>query len=173
MLVGLEMIETPEQRTKLETIYNRYRDTMYAVAYKILHNAQDAEDAVQYAFVQLAKNISKIEEPICPKTKGYIVTIVENKAIDLYRRKQAYPLVEYSDEVVGIQVEYDGENTLAGCILKLPARQRSVIILKYSHGYRMKEIAKILGISYENAMKTEQRARARLKTLCEEAGIEW
>ena len=173
MLVSLEMIETPEERTKLETIYNEYRGTMYAVAYKILHNVQDAEDAVHYACVQLAKNIQKIEEPICPKTKGYIVTIVENKAIDLYRRKQAHPLVEYSDEVVGIQVEYNGDNALAGCILKLPARQRSVIILKYSHGYRMKEIAMILGISYENAMKTEQRARARLKTLCEKAGIEW
>lgn len=173
MLVALQMIETPEERTKLETIYNHYKDTMYAVAYKILRNPQDAEDAVHYACVQLAKNIHKIEEPICPKTKGYIVTIVENKAIDLYRRKQAYPHVEYIDEVVGIQVEYNGDNALAGCILKLPARQRSVIILKYCHGYTAKEIARILGISYENAMKTEQRARARLKLLCEEARIEW
>ena len=173
MLVYLQMIEAPEQQTKFEIIYTQYKDTMYAIAYKILRNHHDAEDAVHHAFVKLAENIQKIEDPLCPKTKGYIVTIVENKAIDIYRRKQAHPQVEYIDEVVGIQVEYNGDNALAGCMLKLPARQRSIMILKYSHGYSMKEIAKILGISYENAVKTEQRAKVRLKALCEEAGIEW
>ena len=173
MLVYLQMIETPEQQTKFEIIYTQYKDTLYAVAYKILRNHHDAEDAVHHAFVKLAENIQKIEDPLCPKTRGYIVTIVENKAIDIYRRKQAHPQLEYIDEVVGVQVEYNGDNALVGCMLKLPARQRSVMILKYSHGYRMKEIAKILGISYENAVKTEQRARAKLKALCEEAGIEW
>ena len=173
MLVYLQMIETPEQQTKFEIIYTQYKDTLYAVAYKILRNHHDAEDAVHHAFVKLAENIQKIEDPLCPKTRGYIVTIVENKAIDIYRRKQAHPQLEYIDEVVGVQVEYQGENALAGSILKLPTRQRSVIILKHSHGYSMKEIAKILGISYENAVKTEQRAKARLKALCEEAGIEW
>ena len=173
MLVYLQMIESPEDKHKFELIYEKYRDMFFAIANNILHNDQDAEDVVHHAFLKLAENISKIGDPDCPKTRGYIVTIVENKAIDLYRRKQAYPHVEYIDEVVGIQVEYNGDNALAGCILKLPARQRSVIILKYCHGYTAKEIARILGISYENAMKTEQRARARLKLLCEEAGIEW
>ena len=75
MLVGLQMIETPEERTKLETVYKHYSGTMYAVAYKVLHNVQDAEDAVHNACVQLAKNIHKIQDPICPKTRSYIVTI--------------------------------------------------------------------------------------------------
>lgn len=123
--------------------------------------------------MKLAENIYKIEEPLCPKTKGYIVTIVENKAIDMYRRRHAHPQVEYLDEIVGIQVEYNGSNALAECILKLPARQRSVIILKYSHGYENKEIARILGISLSNAQKLDQRAKAKLRLLCEEAGIEW
>ncbi|MBE6920309.1 MAG: sigma-70 family RNA polymerase sigma factor [Ruminococcaceae bacterium] len=173
MLVYLQMIETAEEQTKFERIYMQYRDIMYGTAYKILQDAQDAEDAVQQAFVKLAENIYKIEEPICPKTKGYIVTIVENKAIDMYRRRHAHPQVEYLDEIVGIQVEYNGSNTLAECILKLPARQRSVIILKYSHGYENKEIARILGISLSNAQKLDQRAKAKLRLLCEEAGIEW
>ena len=173
MLVYLQMIETAEEQTKFEQIYTQYRDIMYGVAYRILQNAHDAEDAVQQAFVKLAENIYKIEEPLCPKTKGYIVTIVENKAIDMYRRRHAHPQVEYLDEIVGIQVEYNGSNALAECILKLPARQRSVIILKYSHGYENKEIARILGISLSNAQKLDQRAKAKLRLLCEEAGIQW
>ena len=173
MLVYLQMIETAEDQTKFERIYTQYRDILYCVAYKILKNPQDAEDAVHHAFVKLAENIYKIDEPICPKTKGYIVTIVENKAIDMYRKKHAHPQVEYLDEIVGIQVEYSGTNVLAGCIMKLPARQRSVLILKYSHGYKIREIAGILGVSMSNAQKLDQRAKAQLKLLCEEAGIEW
>ena len=82
-------------------------------------------------------------------------------------------MVPYNEETVGIQVEYSGTNDLAGCILKLPARQRHIIILKYHHGYELKEIAKMLGITYSNALKIEQRAKTRLKALCEEVGIEW
>ena len=123
--------------------------------------------------MRLAENISKIGTPDCPKTMGYIVTIVENRAIDIYRAKQAHPTVPYCDETVGVQVEYDGTGDLAGCILRLPTRQRSIIILKYHHGYELKVIAKMLGITYTNALKIEYRAKERLKALCKEADIEW
>ena len=79
----------------------------------------------------------------------------------------------YEDEVLGIQVSYEGSNGLTACILKLPARQKSAILLRYAHGYSIKEIAGILGISYQNAMKLDQRAKEKLKSLCEEAGLEW
>ena len=173
MLIYLQIVETAEERSKLEAIYTEYRDMMYRVAFSVLHNREDAEDAVHYAFVSLAENIIKISDVNCPKTAGYIVTIVENKAIDIYRRKQNHPQVEYIDEIVGIQVEYEADDELTACILKLPARQRSVILLKYSQGYTTREIAKILGITEANTQKIEYRAKKKLKILCEEAGIQW
>lgn len=173
MLMYLQMMESTGDQSKFETLYLEYRDMMYGIAYKILRNVHDAEDAVHQAFITIAENILKIDDPMCPKTRGYIVTIVESRAIDIYRRKKAHPTVSYSDETLGVAVEYHGTNGLAGCILKLPARQRHILILKYSQGYTLKEIAKMLGISYANALKLEQRAKARLKVLCEEAGIEW
>ena len=88
MLVYLAVIDEPAQKTKFETVYHRYRGLMYYVAYRILNNASDAEDAVHDAFIKIAENIKKISDPVCPKTQSYVVTIVENKAIDLYRRKQ-------------------------------------------------------------------------------------
>jgi len=173
MMIYLQIIESAEDKYKFEIIYESYKDELFAVANDILHNEHDAEDAVHHGFVKLAENISKIGEPKCPKTKGYIVTIVENRAIDIYRSKQAHPSAPYEEDTVGIQVEYAGSNGLVDCILKLPVRQRSVIILKYHHGYELKEIAKMLGITYANALKIEYRAKEKLKALCEEAGIEW
>lgn len=171
MFVYLQMIETPEERSKFESIYLLYRDTMYAVAYRILDNPQDAEDAVHHAFMKVIENISKISEIDCPKTKGYIVTIVENRAIDVYRRKKAHPTVPYDEKTVGTTVAYDGSDALAGCILKLSPRQRNLLILRYHHGYELKEVAKMLGITYSNALTIEKRAKKKLKSLCEEAEL--
>ena len=171
MLIYLQMIETPEDRSKFETMYLEYRDYMYRVAFSILNNPQDAEDAVHYAFVKIAENIKKVGEPVCLKTRGYVVTIVRNRAIDVYRKKQAHPNAEYRDAVKGMQVEYDGDNQVSACIMKLNERQRNVLILKYHHGYELKEIAKMLGITYRNALQIEQRAKAKLRALCEEEEI--
>ena len=51
MLLYLQMLETPEEKSLFEQIYLEYRGLMYHVAYEILHNDQDAEDAVHQAFV--------------------------------------------------------------------------------------------------------------------------
>ncbi len=173
MLIYLQLIETEEDRSKFETIYLSYRDLMYHAAFGILRNVEDAEDAVHHAFVKIAEHMEKVGEADSPKTKGYVMTIVKNSAIDSYRRKQAYPSVEYSDATAGVEVPYDGDNALARCILRLPPRQRDLIILKYHHGYDLREIAAMLDISYRNALQIDQRAKANLRTLCQEEGIEW
>ena len=171
MLVYLQMIETPEERSKFVMIYEEYRDYMYRVAFAILHNVEDAEDAVHYAFVKIAENIKNVDEPVCLKTRGYVVTIVRNRAIDVYRRKRAHPTVEYYESIRGITVDYTGSHRVAACMLKLDERQQNILIMKHYHGMSSKEIAKSLGISYQNALKIEQRAKAKLRALCEEEGI--
>ncbi len=88
MLIYLQTIDTPEQQSAFEQVYKAYRGLMFCIANNILHNEQDAEDAVHNAFVAIGENIHKIDVPVCPKTKGYVVTIVESKAIDIYRKKQ-------------------------------------------------------------------------------------
>lgn len=167
----MQIIETQAEQSKFEKLYLTYRQMMYALAFQILHNESDAEDAVHAAFIKLAENLEKISDPMCPKTKGYIVTIVENKAIDIYRSKQRHPQVPYCDETVGLHVEYRGENELARCMAQLPAKYRNVLLLKYSYGYDTKEVAKIMGISQANAYKLEQRAKVKLEKLCRERGI--
>lgn len=95
MLIYLQIIETDEDKSTFEQIYEAYRGLMFHAAFKVLTHEQDAEDAVHYAFVKIAENIIKISEPVCPKTKSFVVTIVENRAIDILRsrkRHQEIPL---------------------------------------------------------------------------------
>ena len=50
MIVYLQIIETAEERSKFEQLYLEYKGLMFHVAFDILHNEQDAEDAVHQAF---------------------------------------------------------------------------------------------------------------------------
>lgn len=171
MLIYLQVLETPEEKSLFEQIYREYRGLMYHVAYDILHNEHDAEDAVHHAFVKIAENIKKIDTPVCPKTHSFVVTIVEHQAIDQYRRLQKHPSVELLEEIQGTPFHYEGENGLSKCILKLPVRYREMILLRYHQGYTVREIAKMWGLSLPAAIKLDQRAKNKLKKLCEEEGI--
>lgn len=171
MLIYMTLIDSDEEQSKFEQIYHKYKGLMFYIANGILQNEHDAEDAVHQAFIKIAENMKKIGEVDCPKTKGFIVTIVENKAIDLYRKKKKQTQTELFEEVGGIQVEYSGDDELVKCILKLDVRYREVILLKYHYGYSLREIARILGISESNAVKLDQRAKKKLMLLCKEEGI--
>ena len=171
MFVYLQMIETPEDRCKFEQLYMEYRGLMYHIAYNILQNEQDAEDAVHQAFVKVAENIQKVGEAICLETKSYLVTIVENRSIDVCRVRSRHQEVPYSDESIGIQVEYTGSFDLARCICELPPRYREILILKHRHGFTNKEIARMLNITESNAVKLEQRAKNKLLQACKAEGL--
>lgn len=171
MLIYLQMIETDEDKSKFEELYEEYRGLMYHVAYKYLQHEQDAEDVVHHAFVKIAENIKTIE-PVSPKTKQFVVTMIENRVIDLFRVNGRHPEMSFNEEILNcIMHEYAAEdNLLVECIMKLPELQREVIWLKYHHGYDLHEISKMLGISLVWAQKVDQRAKKKLETLYEEVG---
>ena len=171
MLIYLQIIETDEDKSKFEQIYEAYRGLMFHTAFKFLTHEQDAEDAVHHAFVKIAENITKISEPVCPKTKSFVVTIVENKAIDLYRANKRKNSSLYLDEISGIEVEATRVHGLAACMAKLTPRYRQIILLKYYHGFSCKEIAKQLDITEANAIKLDQRAKNKLLHICREEGV--
>ena len=55
----LQMLDTPEEKVQFEQIYMKYRGLMYHVAENILHDSQEAEDAVHNAFLRIIKRFSK------------------------------------------------------------------------------------------------------------------
>lgn len=170
MLIYLQAIESNEERSKFEDIYRAYYGLMYHVAYEKLHHPQDAEDVVHHVFVKIAENI-KIIEPVSPKTKQLVVTMVYNRTIDLYRVRSKHPTNPYNDELQANDTwEMEGENILTKCIMELPDQQRMVIWLKYIHGYSLREISKLLDISLVWAQKIDQRAKKKLEELYRKEG---
>ena len=170
LFIYLQMIETDEDKSKFEEIYKEYKGLMFHVAYERMHHVQDAEDAVHHAFVKIAENIKKID-PVSPKTKQLVVTIVDNRVTDVFRVRGRHPEEVYEDALMNkLSTQEFEEDFLTECILKLPDQQRQVIWLKYHHGYDLREIAKMIGVSLVWAQKIDQRAKKKLKELYEQGG---
>lgn len=171
MLIYTQIIDAPADKTLFDRIYHTYRHAMYRRAYRILNNAQDAEDAVHEAFITVARNIEKFSDPMCHKTRSYLVTIIESRAIDIYRKKAAHPHAPLDEAWMLGREDYHSDDVLANCILRLPEKQRSVLVLKYAQGLTNREIGKLLGMTQANVRKTEQRAKEKLEQYCKEEGL--
>ena len=73
--IVMAMAETPEDRNKLEKLFNLYEKMMYRIAYGILNHHHDSEDAVITAWERIAANLDKILEIDCPQTSFLIVIV--------------------------------------------------------------------------------------------------
>ena len=144
---------------------------MFNRANRILHSKQDSEDAVHEAFLKIAENIEKISSLECHKRNKYIVTIIENKAINTYRAKRLHPTEPLFDLAEYAVVDAYEDRDFTRCILKLPPDYREVLLLKYDLGLSNKEIADALDISQALVRKRLQRARNALRRICKMEGI--
>lgn len=169
MMIYLQMLETSEEKTRFEELVHTYKNLMFYVANQILNNEHDAEDAVQQAFFAILKNFEKISEIKCPQTRSFVVTVVERKAIDLYRAKNRNVAVSFDEEFINALTEETAPDRtdLARVLAMLPARYRELLLLKYDSGYSEQEIAVMCSMTPANVKKTIHRAKKKLELLLE------
>lgn len=72
LAIYLSMLETNEEKNQFEQLYIKYKQDMYAVAYGILKNKEDAEDAVHQSFLKIADNFSKVSQIPCQDRKSVV-----------------------------------------------------------------------------------------------------
>ncbi|MBQ8922126.1 MAG: sigma-70 family RNA polymerase sigma factor [Oscillospiraceae bacterium] len=161
----MPLLKSYEDEEAFERLYRQYVRLMLQTAYQILHNKQDAEDAVQTAFLRIATHFSGVEKNICPKTANQFVIIVRNIAIDIYRKKKREVSAPLLEETVS---EDFHANTLDEAMQALPQSMRDILYLHHIYGLSVKEIAKLLGLKTDAVYKRLQRAAARLRQIMEE-----
>jgi len=177
MFLYLAMIDTEEDKSKFEKIYEEYRSGMYRIALQVLNNREDAENIVHDAFVVLIDHLDKIDKIYDYRTWGYLASIVRSRAINYYnreKRKVSFAPEDYdgwdSDDKDPLYyvVADEKEKTLVNFISELPYPQKDVIYLQYVNELKSKEIAEILELTPENVRQLSRRAKLRLKALLEE-----
>lgn len=171
----LTLIEGEESQEKFTVIYYKWRDLMLHTANKILHDEQLSEDAVHDAFMYIARNIHKIDDPNSRSAKAYLLLVTDSCAKKIFRSQKeivSAPLVTIhanNDEPVEVSYfeAYD-ISKLKDAVASLPEEYRTPLLLKYAGGYKSAEIAGIMGIKPDAVRKRQERAKRMLRMILEE-----
>ena len=138
-------------------IFDKYRDTVYRLAFSRVKNVADAEDIFQQVFLKLIKNINKLENE--EHIKHWLIRVTINLS------KSHFSSVWHKNREAldeNIPSEIESCETLMS-VMSLPKKYRTVIHLHYYEGYSCEEIAELLGVSNGTVRTRLFRARAALK----------
>lgn len=134
-------------------LFNRYGRMMYALAYRYLKSEEDAEDAVQSAFMklwarreslELNENIGSLLYTIL---KNHVLNEIRHNAIVVEGNWEMSREAEEADDSFIRQMEKKNQlELLISAVSKLPARKRDICLLKLMKGFTNKEIAEQLNI---------------------------
>lgn len=174
-----------KSQEKIRQLYRRYEQPMYRIAYAILHQSEQAEDAVSDAFLQILKNLSKIDTPESEQTKHYVVQIIRRTAINQYRKnaKEASRTTPWDERVLQIPDETNDteaifaraveQETMASLFDNLRDNEREIVWLHCQKELTFSEIAERLSIRESTARKRFERAKKSILKQIEKGEISY
>ncbi|MDF2542386.1 MAG: polymerase subunit sigma-24 [Herbinix sp.] len=177
LILFMDLIDNEEDKSKFFGVYQSYRYTMLYVANQVLHDKYLAEDAVQTAFLKIAKNIHKISEVNCPQTKSFVVIIVRNVALTMLKKENTVSKDTIEEDlpddkdVEGNIIKSERMDCIVRCIKELPLLYRDTLTLRYLHEMHLKEISATLGLSIDLVKTRLKRGKKLLLEELEKVGI--
>ena len=154
----LELIENEEDREFCRKLSEKFDSAMYHVAYGILKNSADAEDAVQESYIEIINNLEKVSRENCHKAWNYIVTIVRSRAINVYRKRgRECKIGQDNIENLIQESQGDGEifelpdgSSMSELIGRMKYPYKEVLYLRYYNELSYDEIATVLHTTADN-----------------------
>lgn len=140
----------------------QHADAVYRFLLKNIRDKEKARDLVQDSFEKLWINVEQVS---AEKAKSYLFTTAYHKLIDQTRvdkRMADWETVNMSEYSHSEQYT-DAMEKLEKGVARLPADQRSVVMLRDYEGYSYKEIAGMTGLSEAQVKVYIYRARVFLK----------
>ncbi len=159
-----EDARTRAEEAALAALVDQYASALYRVAFSVLRNPADAEDAVQETFLRVLRHRDTLDE--VRDHRVWLIRIVWNIVLDRKRRAKTRPETDDVAELVrvlpanGLSAEERAAAAqhhahVLACVEQLPPKEREVLQLSAFEELSSVEIAAVLGI-------TESSVRSRL-----------
>ena len=138
--------------------------TMFRVAFAILRNRTDCEDAAQNAVLKAYRNLDSLKKRSFFKT--WLISILKNECFDMLRRRRPALNVEERGDL-GYEMQVP-DMDLNRAFDKLSAEERLTITLYYYEGYDAREIAQLTEVSEGTVRSRLSRGRASLRAMLQD-----
>lgn len=163
---------THHAHAEFEQLVNNVRPKLHRYCARMTGNAVDGEDIVQDALMKALAalpNVGVLDNP-----EGWLFRIAHNTALDFLRRRTRGPVMEHEDTLERIAApdssdhDHEAATMSLRTFMRLPALQRSAVILKDVLGHSLEEVASITGASEAAAKSALQRGRVSLRQIARE-----
>jgi len=164
-------------RREFETLLRRHMDPLYYAALDLSGNSSDAEDIVQEAALKGLRRFETFQEGT--DFKAWMMTIVANTYIDLYRKRRREKPAATEDAVQALaesesplragDLEFLLPDDVEHALASLPEMQRAAIVLLDVNGLTNQEAAEALGWPLGTVNSRVYRGRAELRTVLRRA----
>lgn len=166
--VFLDLIDNKSDEEYFTWFYNKYRDLAKYVALPIVKDEFRAEDAMQDAFLYLAKNVHKITKFEETSARNYAMAIVRGAAFNIVRRKEYFSEIPMqfttlSEEEEWEQLQSFRDNEIRQAVETLEPLDQQLVLFRYTYQHNSKEIGNMLHIKSTKVRKRLQFIRAKLK----------
>jgi RNA polymerase sigma-70 factor (ECF subfamily) len=164
---------TVDERDSLAELFEESRPHLRSVAYRMLGSLNEADDAVQEAWLRLSRSDTSGVENL----KGWLTTVVARVCLDMLRSRKARPEeplgTHVSDSIVSREDGIDPEHevlladsvglALLVVLQTLAPAERVAFVLHDMFDLPFDEIAPIVGRSPAAARQLASRARRRVQ----------
>jgi RNA polymerase sigma-70 factor (ECF subfamily) len=149
-------------------LVDRYREPVVRLAYRLTHDADEAKDIAQDAFLRAYRRLDEFH-PDRPFAR-WLFVIARNASLDAIRRRRRAANYPTTDDVVPAElgpeesaVRNDEASRVHAALEALPPKYRDVLELYYLNGLRYREIAVALDIPIGTVKTYISRAKRRLR----------
>jgi len=158
-------------REALARIYGKYVHLLLSVAMGLLNDPHEAEDVVQDVFVSFAKGAGSFD--LKGSLKAYLATSVVNRVRDRVRRQHCQQRrVDALTATAGEPGRLDPSllysercERLSAALAQLPCEQREAVVLRAKHEMKLRDIARLQGVSISTAHGRYRYGMEKLRAL--------
>lgn len=174
---ALAILETDEQRNELSVFYEKNKNRFLSIAFKILHSEEEAEDAVQEAFLKIANKPDTFFSLNDTRRIWYMCAVVKNMSVDMYNKRKKFQTENLTEDLVfpndsdlleNLMLDDISHKELIEFIRGLPKLQQNVLVLTRLSKLSISETAQQLNVSEKVVNQRLYLARKAIKQFIEE-----
>ena len=149
-------------------IYDRYADKLHDHCHRILHDRDEAADALHDAFIAASRHIDQLRDP--SRLRPWLYSICRHESLRRARQRSRVDLTDEVDEMSGPEVEPDRGTRTAelqelvwSAAAGLAPRDQALLDLNLRQGLAGQDLADAMGTSLNNSYVMLSRLRDQVE----------
>jgi RNA polymerase sigma-70 factor (ECF subfamily) len=155
-------------------LVEHYQVAVYTVAFNVLRNEKDAEDAAQMAFMKAYEQLGTFKQQF--KFFSWLYRIAVNESINAKKKKRPVTGTDLLEPVSHEQTDKQTqdnelEERIDDALMELTPEDRAIILLRHYQDFSYPDIAYIMDTTEKKVKSRLFTARQRLRSIFEKRGI--